>query len=135
DLQGATSGLLQEMDLGPDEIARRKEFLELLEADVERLERLNEVAEHYADDVIEHFYKHLLSFAECREFFTNPGTLEHVKRMQKGYFLRLTQGNYDQTYVQNRLGIGAVHERIGLPMKLYLGMYNFYLRSVASRIF
>src|SRR5205085_2954315 len=56
-------------------------------------------------------------------------------RMQKGYFLRLTQGNYDQTYVQNRLGIGAVHERIGLPMKLYLGMYNFYLRSVASRIF
>src|SRR5437762_6650342 len=96
DLKG-TLGLLQEMDLGPDEIARRKEFLELVAADVERLQRLNEVAEHYADDVIEHFYKHLLSFAECREFFTNPGTLEHVKRMQKGYFLRLTQSNYDQT--------------------------------------
>src|SRR5260370_3921193 len=54
--------------------------------------------------------------------------------MQKEYFLRLTQGNYDLAYTQNRLTIGAIHERIGLPVKSYLGMYNFYLRAVATRI-
>jgi rsbT co-antagonist protein RsbR len=42
--------------------------------------------------------------------------------------LRLTQGNYDLAYAENRLNIGAIHERIGLPVKAYLGMYNYYLR-------
>jgi len=33
------------------------------------------------------------------------------------------------------LGIGAIHERIGLSVKSYLGMYNFYLRAVAAKLF
>lgn len=60
--------------------------------------------------------------------------LQRVKRLQKEYFLRLTQGNYDATYVANRLRIGTVHERINLAPKWYLGAYNFYLRSVAARL-
>jgi rsbT co-antagonist protein RsbR len=127
--------LRQEMALDAAEIARRKEFLELREEDVERLMGLNELAERYADEVIAQFYKHLLSFDEGRDYFSNPATLEHVRRMQRGYFLRLTQGDYDLAYIEDRLRIGEVHERIGLPMKLYLGMYNFYLRAVATRIF
>jgi rsbT co-antagonist protein RsbR len=37
--------------------------------------------------------------------------------MQREYFLGLTQGNYDTVYVEDRLRIGEVHERIGLPIK------------------
>jgi rsbT co-antagonist protein RsbR len=123
------------MNLAPEEIAQRKAFLELGDADVERLAALNELAQRYADEVIEEFYRHLLSFTEGREFFSNPATLEHVKQMQRRYFLRLTQGEYGLGYIEDRLRIGEVHERIGLPMRLYLGMYNFYLRAVAGRIF
>lgn len=36
--------------------------------------------------------------------------------------------------MQDRLTIGAVHEHVGLPVKSYLGMYNFYLRSVVTRL-
>jgi rsbT co-antagonist protein RsbR len=61
--------------------------------------------------------------------------LEYVRRRQREYFLGLTHGDYGTSYVAERLAIGAVHERIGLPMKLYLGMYNFYLRAVANRLF
>jgi rsbT co-antagonist protein RsbR len=52
---------------------------------------------------------------------------------QKKYFLELTQGTYDESYVESRLKIGLTHERINLPVKLYLGMYSFYLRAIASR--
>jgi rsbT co-antagonist protein RsbR len=55
--------------------------------------------------------------------------------MQRRYFLRLTEGNYDREYIQDRLTIGAVHERIGLDVKWYLGAYNFYMRMVAPRLF
>jgi hypothetical protein len=53
-----------------------------------------------------------MSFEETRSFFHDPHVLQRVKNAQQEYFLRLTQGKYDLAYVENRLGIGAIHERI-----------------------
>jgi rsbT co-antagonist protein RsbR len=125
---------IQEMEITEQEIAHRKKFLEFYDEDIARLLEVNDIAQGYAQPVIESFYDHLLAFEETRAFFPNPGILAHVKNMQREYFLRLTQGNYDAAYVENRLRIGAVHERIGLPIKSYLGMYSFYLRAVASQL-
>jgi rsbT co-antagonist protein RsbR len=126
--------LMAELEISDHEISERKSFLQFTTEDVDRLLSVNELAKAYADPVIEDFYKHLLTYDETRGFFQDPRVLDHVKRMQKEYFLRLTQGNYDAGYIENRLTIGAVHERIGLPVKSYLGAYNFYLRAVAERL-
>lgn len=129
------TNLLKSLDINDDEIRSRKQFLQFSDEDVLRLQGINEIAARYATEVIESFYTHLLSFEETRAFFHDPNVLARVKAAQKEYFLRLTQGNYGADYVENRLRVGAVHERISLPMKSYLGMYNFYLRSVAQRLF
>jgi signal transduction histidine kinase len=115
-------------------MVRRKAFLDFGEEDAKRLGALAPLARKYADEVIEEFYAHFLSFDETREFFHDRATLNRVKRLQKRYFLRLTSGRYDQDYVTNRLLVGAVHERIGLGVKLYLGAYRRYLDSVARRL-
>ena len=121
-------------EISEQELVRRKDFLEFRDDDLANLASINEVARRYADSVIEDFYKHLLSFEESGAFFRDPQVLERVKRAQQEYFLRLTQGNYNLAYAENRLKIGAIHERIGLPVKAYLGMYNYYLRAVATRL-
>jgi PAS domain S-box-containing protein len=121
-------------DMTEQELIRRKDFLEFREEDIGNLTSIHELARRYADSVIDDFYKHLLSFEETGAFFRDPDVLQHVKSAQREYFLRLTQGNYDLAYAQDRLKIGAIHERIGLPMKAYLGMYNYYLRAVANRL-
>jgi rsbT co-antagonist protein RsbR len=131
--RGARS-LQQEMEITQREIEDRKAFLEFHADDVERLASISDVAREYADPVIEDFYAHLLAFDDAAAFFRDPRVLAHVKERQKEYFLRLTAGDYGEDYVENRLSIGAVHERIGLPVKSYLGMYNFYLRTVARRL-
>jgi rsbT co-antagonist protein RsbR len=125
---------LPEMTVSEEEIKKQKAFLEFTPDDENGLTAINDLAERYADEVIEDFYTHLLSFEETRAFFNDPKLLHRVKNAQKQYFLRLTKGNYDQQYVANRLRIGAIHERIGLPVKAYLGMYNFYLRAVSVRL-
>jgi len=84
--------------------------------------------------VIEDLYRHFLAFDETRSFFRDPRVLDRVKRLQKDYFLRLTQGEYGRDYVANRLKIGTVHESINLAPKWYLGAYSFYLRTVANRL-
>jgi rsbT co-antagonist protein RsbR len=123
-----------EMEIDEQEVVRRKEFLEFKDEDARRLKDLGPIGEKYATPVIDDFYRHLLSFEETKAFFRDPKLLERVKRQQKEYFLRLTEGDYGTDYVADRLRIGTVHERVGLAPKWYLGMYNFYLRSVANRI-
>src|SRR5581483_2328224 len=125
-----TLALMREMGLTEETLARRKAFLELRDEDSERLRGLHDLAQQYAERVIEDFYAHLLSFEESKKFFTDPVVLARVKAAQKQYFLRLTQGHYDAAYVEDRLRIGVAHERIDLPIELYLSAYNFYLRTV-----
>jgi rsbT co-antagonist protein RsbR len=133
--QARISQLLpHEMEIDEEEVARRKEFLQFGDDDVQALKALGEIARKYADPVIEEFYEHILSFEETRTFFRDPKVLERVKGLQREYFLRLTEGDYGPDYVANRLRIGTVHERINLAPKWYLGMYNLYLRLVANRL-
>lgn len=123
-----------EMEITEQEVARRKAFLEFSETDARALTVLNEIAKKYADPVIEDLYRHFLAYGETKAFFADPKVLDRVKRLQKEYFLRLTQGDYGIDYVANRLRIGTVHERINLAPEWYLGAYNFYLRAVANRL-
>ncbi len=130
-VQGA--GLKLEID--SREVSERKAFLEFNEEDVKILKSAHELAQKYAEPVIEDFYNHLLAFPQGQDFFENEKTLERVKRAQLEYFLDLTRGQYGDDYISNRLRIGAIHQRVGLPVQIYLGMYNWYLRNVANRFF
>jgi rsbT co-antagonist protein RsbR len=132
--KGMTHLFPTEMEIDEQEVARRKAFLEFRDEDARTLSGLGPIAEKYATPVIEEFYKHILTFEETRAFFRDPKLLERVKRQQKEYFLRLTDGEYGSDYVADRLRIGTVHERVGLAPKWYLGMYAFYLRAVANRL-
>lgn len=127
--------MLVDMDLTEREVARRKDFLEFRDADVEALRTINPIAQKYADDIIEDLYRHFLAFDETRSFFKDPATLVRVKAMQKEYFLQLTLGDYGPSYIANRVKVGLVHQRINLDAKWYLGAYNFYLRAAMDRLF
>lgn len=124
----------EEMILTETELDARKAFLQFDDEDVSRLTNIGEIARQYAASVIEDFNQHLLSFDDTKAFFKDPEVLAHVQKMQKAYFVRLTQGNYDLAYVENRLRIGSPDEKIGLPVKSFLGMYSFYHRAVAARL-
>jgi rsbT co-antagonist protein RsbR len=133
--RGGTDRLYShEMEINEQEVDRRKAFLEFRNEDAEALQSLKDTARQYADPVIEDLYRHFLAFEETKAFFRDPKVLDRVKRLQKEYFLRLTEGDYGSDYVANRLRIGTVHEHINLAPKWYLGAYNFYLRAVAARL-
>ncbi|MBI4509559.1 MAG: STAS domain-containing protein [Deltaproteobacteria bacterium] len=126
--------LTKELGISQAELQQRLDFLEFTDQDNERLTRVHEHSKVWADDIIKEFYKHLLSFEEGRAFFRDPRVLERVQQQQKAYFLKLTQGKIDSEYLENRLRTGVVHERIGVPIGLFLGMYNFYLRAMGARL-
>lgn len=135
-MSGVTeSPLTHEFQVSPAEIDLRKRFLEFGPQDEENLKALRPLAERYATPVIDELYRLFLAHERTAAFFKDPRVLERVKLLQKHYFIGLTEGDYGARYVENRLKIGAVHERINLVTKFYLGGYSLYLRSVTRRIF
>jgi rsbT co-antagonist protein RsbR len=117
-----------------DELRRRKEWLQFTDEDEARVVALDPLAQRYADEVIEELYDHFLANDMTSAFFPTGDEVDRVKRLQREYFRRLTQGNYDVAYAADRVKIGATHQRIGLDMKWYLGAYSFYIRAVTARI-
>jgi hypothetical protein len=63
-----THDLKKEMGLDDHEIAYRKAWLEFTEEDAKRLTGLNEMAQGYANEVIEELYQHFLKFDDTRKF-------------------------------------------------------------------
>jgi rsbT co-antagonist protein RsbR len=71
---------------------------------------------------------------DSRSFFPDDVTLARVKRLQNAYFVHLFSGTYDLEYMRDRLRVGAAHERIGMPPKLYLGAYRRYLALIHDKL-
>jgi rsbT co-antagonist protein RsbR len=111
-------------------VASRRAFFSITDADLERLASLRPLAEKVTDAVVEGFYALLLGHPETRKFFGDDATIRRVKRTQREYFMGLFSGRCDIAYVEDRLRVGAMHERIGLAPTWYLGAYRQYLQLV-----
>src|SRR5689334_2117708 len=122
------------LKLDEAEVQSRRAFFEITEDDLTRLAALLPVAEKHTDAIVEDFYKLLLSYSETRKFFPDEATIRRVKKSQREYFIGLFAGRCDLAYVEDRLRIGAAHERIGLSMKWYLGAYRKYLELIHEHL-
>ncbi|TAJ80505.1 MAG: EAL domain-containing protein [Gallionellaceae bacterium] len=122
--------ILAEIGIDTDEIARRQAFLSFDERDVAALKAMHDMLETHREELTELFYAHLLQFPEIRPLLGDEAQLARLKHAQAAYFGQLTSGCYDLSYVENRLHIGVVHQRVGLTPKWYMSAYCKYLGEV-----
>jgi rsbT co-antagonist protein RsbR len=123
------------LKLDDAEIQSRRAFFKLSDADLVRLAQLRPFAEKVTDGIVEEFYRLLLEHPETLKFFGDEQTIRRVKRTQREYFLGLFAGRCDSAYVEDRLRVGAAHERIGLAPKWYLGAYRQYLHLIHEALY
>jgi rsbT co-antagonist protein RsbR len=123
------------LKLDERELQSRRSFFELGDDDLARLASLRPAAEQWTDTVVDEFYELLLGHLETRKFFDDDAAVRRVKAMQRAYFVGLFSGKCDLAYVEDRLRVGAAHERIGLSPKWYLGAYRKYLQLLHEKLF
>jgi rsbT co-antagonist protein RsbR len=122
------------LKLDEDELRSRRSFCELTDQDLARLQSLRGFAEKHTAEIVNAFYDLLLSHEQTRKFFPDEATIRRVKRTQSEYFLGLFEGRCDIVYVEDRLRVGAAHERIGLAPKWYLAAYRKYLELLREKL-
>ena len=114
------------------DIEKRKLYLEITPEDERRLSRVHPALLRRSEEIIERFYRYLLSHEHTRKVLEAPGRVERLKKLQAEYFTRLTSGVYDQAYFEDRRKVGFAHERAGLDPQWYLGAYDKYLEIVGD---
>ncbi len=118
--------------LTPGEVEKRKRYLEITSADEQRLKSAASRLQARSPEITERFYEYLLGHEHTRKILEAPGLLPRLKELQGKYFFRLTSGQYDLDYFEDRLRVGQVHFRIGLTPEWYLGAYLKYLHIVSD---
>lgn len=118
---------MSRLQLDASELEKRLAYFEITDADLERLAASRGMAKERMDEVVEGFYDLIMAHPGPAAFMDDPDRVRRLKRTQKSYFLDLFAGKVDLDYVEDRLRVGFVHERIGLPLKWYMGSYSRYL--------
>lgn len=113
----------------------QKRFFCFTPEDAQCLAEFHPFAEAQVDEVVDKLYAHLLKFEEARMFLDDADTLKRLKAAQKRYFLELTSGSYDKGYYENRIKVGITHQRMGIPPRLYMGAYSYYLQLLIPLIY
>ncbi|MFY9852436.1 MAG: protoglobin domain-containing protein, partial [Terracidiphilus sp.] len=125
-------------------IAQRRQFVRLGEEERELLEGLAPWASSVASQIAKEFYDWQFDFGPTRAFFENYARVNEVslatlrsqlEASQAGYFAEVFAGasvNWDASYFEKRLRVGAVHDRINLPFKWYVGAYAEYYVLLAK---
>jgi signal transduction histidine kinase len=102
--------------------------------DLAALAELRPVLEAEAETLVDAFYRHLLGFQRTRHLLRDETVRNHLLELQREYLLSLAGPVLDEEYVKRRRAIGAVHERIGLEPRWFLGAYALYLSLLTPLI-
>ncbi len=125
---------MSRLHLDAEELRHRRSYFDLKDEELALLGEAREFAAEHMDEIVDGFYELILSHPESAAFMDDPDRVRRLKRTQRQYFLDLFTGKIDLAYVEDRLRVGFAHERIGLPLKWYLGSYSRYLMLVLDRL-
>ena len=141
---GGADSIGRRYGMDDQNLAMRRQFIRLSEGDRALLGELAPWAQSIAPDVAREFYDWQFEFGPTRQFFDSIAASRnmplsqlrvHLEAAQVGYITEVFAGaqiNWDARYFEKRLHVGAVHDRINLPFKWYVGSYPEFQRLISQ---
>jgi heam-based aerotactic trancducer len=105
------------------------EYAGLTEEKLGVLSAWKDAARSASSFLVDRFYAHLVQFDHTKTILDENTTIARQTPMLTGYFLRMFDGVVDDDYVESRLRVGHVHDRINLEPAWYAGMYRFLVET------
>jgi len=84
--------------------------------------------------ILSSFYRYVTKWPEVAKMFERPGAVEHASKEQAIHWAKLFSGRFDQDYFESAARIGAVHSRVGLDTKWFVGGYLFVMNAIEDFI-
>ncbi len=115
-----------------------EESVRLLRIDSEQLDLVKEVrliVERDSEEIIRNFYAHVTTLPGLKAIIEQFSSVETLKITMKKYLFSLFPDKINEEFMQWRVTIGEVHNRINLPPFYYLSANQFLCDEIMPRIF
>ena len=108
---------------------------DLQEADFLRIRAVAPLLKDQLDSFIDDFYTWMQKHPEYQVFFgSNPARLDRVKQLQRANWVNFLDAHVDQSWVDARRHVGAVHAHIELPNDIYFAGMSVSSNLMADRL-
>ncbi len=117
------------------DIATIKNRLELfsptLKIHSEVLQKVWKNSEKEFREFIDSFYDFLNRHKSIIGFFEHIN-IEKLKESQMKYFSQMMKGEVTDNFIKDRIQLGIVHQKIGIPTEVYIGAYSHFFDFVSE---
>ncbi|EIZ78690.1 methyl-accepting chemotaxis protein [Novosphingobium sp. Rr 2-17] len=120
-----------------EDVLSRLKFMNIGEREQTALAGIQPTIASLIGGALDRFYANARATSETRAFFRDDEHMKRAKLAQEVHWLKIASGNFDDDFHSSVRRIGAVHARIGLEPRWYVGGYALVLeelmRGVAKR--
>jgi rsbT co-antagonist protein RsbR len=129
--QSATSAglVVSERDL-----ERRKLFVALEAADIERVRSVRDIVERNVDGYVATFFRALERAEEAAPLFASPATVADIKARKREHLMALVAGEYGVPYAEQRIALAMIYGRAGLEARVFLGAFHQLMKAIGVDI-
>ncbi|KAB7668791.1 globin-coupled sensor protein [Bacillus sp. B1-b2] len=121
------------LSLGAQEVLHtQSKFVGLTESDLANLKELRPIMERSANRIVTAFYARLKEIPHLLQIIDKHSTIDRLKVTLEQYLIEMVQGKVDEKYIQGRIRIGQVHNRIKLFPEWYIGAYTLIQNELYS---
>jgi methyl-accepting chemotaxis protein len=116
------------------EVQSRLDFMGLGSDQRRTLEAMQPMVKEKLGAALDRFYTTARATPEIRSMFRDDAHMAKAKAMQETHWMRIANGQFDSEFHSSVRRIGAVHARIGLEPRYYIGAYALVLEELLRAI-
>lgn len=108
-------------------LRERLEFIEMSPEACATIKSLKSIVDRELPVALDRLYVQLRKTPETKAFFRSEEHMRSAKGAQTGHWVNISNGDFTENYLKNVQAIGAVHARIGIEPRWYIGGYAIVL--------
>ena len=120
--------------VGSDSIGERLSFMQLDSEARRNILAIKPIIMRELPGAMERFYVQVQAFPQTQRFFASQDRIDSAKSRQLAHWETISDGRFDQTYVDAVTRVGEVHARIGLEPRWYIGGYAILLEALIGKV-
>jgi rsbT co-antagonist protein RsbR len=126
--------VMDNVGITPADVERRKRFVGLGPADQQNLADVKPIIRSNVEALVDTFFAHLANLDEAKVLLGYKELTSQVRNLKRAHLLEMVEGRYDMKYVEQRISLGLLYGRVGLPTKVYLGAFRAVLALAGELI-
>ena len=123
-----------ELALTEHDLERRKAFVALEPADIQRIRSVRDLVERKVDGYVATFIRALERLEEAAPLFANPTIVADVTARKREHLMATVAGEYGVPYAEQRIELAMIYSQAGLDARVFLGAFHQLMKAIGVDI-